>query len=114
MDLEPAQQEGFQKLKAEIATLTVLAHHYVSVDSKISADPSSHGLGAILLQLHKGTWRPVALLQVYYLTLNADMLQLRKSPWACDRFSEFVLGKLIHLETDHKLLILILGKKSLL
>ena len=30
----PAQQEAFEKLKAEIATLRVLAHYDVTVDTK--------------------------------------------------------------------------------
>ena len=33
--------------------------------------------------------------------------------WACERFSEYVLGKQIQLETDHKPLVPILGNKSL-
>ena len=38
---------------------------------------------------------------------------IEKEALACEGFSEFMLGKLIHLETDHKPLIPILGKKSL-
>ena len=49
----PAQQEAFEKLKAEIATPTVLAHYDVLADTKIRSDTSS---GAVLLRLHKGTW----------------------------------------------------------
>ena len=33
--------------------------------------------------------------------------------WACEKFSEYVLGKEIELETDHKPLVPLLGKKSL-
>jgi len=113
----PAQQEAFEKLKAEIATPTVLTHYDVLADTKISADASSHGLGAVLLQLHKGTWRPVAFAsrslsdtESRYASIEKEALALT---WACERFSEFVLGKPIHLETDHKPLIPILGKKSL-
>ena len=56
----PAQQEAFEKLKAEIATLRVLPHYDVIADTKISADTSSYGLGAVLLQYHSDTWKPVA------------------------------------------------------
>ena len=33
--------------------------------------------------------------------------------WACERFSEFIHGKVIQLETEHKPLVPIMGKKSL-
>ena len=52
--------EAFEKLKAEIATSRVLSHYSIDADTKISADASSHGLGAILVQLHNGEWKPIA------------------------------------------------------
>ena len=60
MDLGTSPTRRFKKLKAEIATPTALAYYDVLADTKYSADASSHGLGAVLLQLYKGTWRPVA------------------------------------------------------
>ena len=33
--------------------------------------------------------------------------------WACEKFSDYILGKPILLETDHKPLVPILGSKSL-
>ena len=45
-----------------------------------------------------------------YASIEKEALALT---WVCERFSEFVLGKLIHLGTDHKPLIPLLGKKSL-
>ena len=55
-----AQHEAFKKPKAEIATPRVLSHYSVDADTKISADASLHGLGAILLQLHNGEWKSIA------------------------------------------------------
>ena len=33
--------------------------------------------------------------------------------WACDRFAQYIMGVHIHLETDHKPLIPLLGQKLL-
>ncbi len=35
------------------------------------------------------------------------------STWACEKFSDFILGKHIDLETDHKPLVPLLGSKNL-
>ena len=72
-----AQQEAFEKLKAEIATPRVLAHYDVTADIKISADASSYGLGAVLLQSQSDTWKPVAF-TLRSLTTSVDMLRLKK------------------------------------
>ena len=113
----PAQQETFEKLKSEIATPRVLAHYDVTADTKISADASSYGLGAVLLQSQSDTWKPVAFTSRSLTDTERTYAQIEKEAlaltWACERFSEYVLGKQIHLETDHKPLVPILGNKSL-
>ena len=56
----PPQQESFEKVKAEIATPQVLAHYDVTAETKVCADASSYGLGAVLLQKQGELWKPVA------------------------------------------------------
>ena len=79
---------------------------------------SSYGLGAVLLQLHKDDgWRPVAFASRALTETEARYAQIEKEAfaltWACEKFSDYILGKPILLETDHKPLVPILGSKSL-
>ena len=114
---EHAQQEAFEKLKTELATPRVLSHYSIDADTKVSADASSHGLGAVFLQLHNGEWKLIAFASRSLSDTERRYAQIEKEAlaltWACEKFSEYVLGKEIELETDHKPLVPLLGKKSL-
>ena len=113
-----AQEESFKKLKEELSSPRVLALHDTSAKTKISADASAYGLGAVLLQQQDDEkWRPVAFAsrtmneaELRYAQIEKEALALT---WALEKFSEYVLGKVVCLETDHKPLIPLLGQKSL-
>ena len=108
----PAQEEAFVKVKAELTTHTVLALYDPQADAKISADASSHGLGAVLLQKNRQEWRPVAYASHAMSETKSRYSQIEKealaTTWAC-----YVLGKHISIETDHKPLVSLLGSKHL-
>ena len=55
-----AQDEALAKVKLELTKPIVLALFDVNADLKISANASSYGLGAVLLQNNKSSWQPVA------------------------------------------------------
>jgi len=52
------QDTGFTHIKEEMTKL--LAHYDVNPGLKISADASSYGLGAVLLQKDSQLWHPIA------------------------------------------------------
>ena len=111
-------EDATQKLKDEICSQRILAHYDVNAKTKISADASVYGLGAVLLQSQDGvTWRPVTFAlrslnetEMRYTQIEKEALALM---YACEKFSDYVLGKPVLLETDHKPLVPILGSKSL-
>ena len=113
----PAQEEAFAKVKAELTAHTVLALYDPQADTKISADASSHGLGAVLLQKTKQEWRPVAYASRAMSETETRYAQIEKEAlaitWACEKFSTYILGKHISIETDHKPLVPLLGSKHL-
>ena len=78
---------------------------------------SAYGIGTVLMQQQQGTWRPVAFAsrtlneaETRYTQIEKEALALT---WALEKFAEYVLGKCVILETDHKPLVPILGRKSL-
>jgi len=111
-------EEAFCKLKEEISSPRVLAHYDINAKTKISADASAYGLGAVLLQCqdnHK--WKPVAFSSCSLNETETQYAQIEKEAlalvWSCEKFSDYVLGKPILLETDHKPLVPLLGNKRL-
>ena len=77
--------------------------------TKISADASSHGLGAVLLQKNQQEWRPVTYASRAMSETETRYAQIEKEvlaiTWACEKFFTYILGKHISIETDHQLLI---------
>ena len=54
-----SQDQAFKSVKDELSKQTTLALYDPAAESKVSADASSYGLGAVLLQLCDTNWRPV-------------------------------------------------------
>ena len=113
----PAQAKAFDDIKAEISKQTTLALYTLDAPTKISADASSHGLGAVLLQQFNSQWKPVAFASRSMTETERRYAQIEKealaTTWACEKFASYILGKSITIETDHKPLVPLLGTKSL-
>ena len=114
----PQQQQAFEQIKTELTTPPGLALYDPNADTLVSADSSSYGMGAALLQRRNETdWKPVAYASRALSNTEQRYAQIEKealaTTWACERFSEFLIGKDFHIETDHKPLVPLLGSKSL-
>ncbi|CAB4038732.1 Transposon Ty3-G Gag-Pol poly, partial [Paramuricea clavata] len=103
----PAQQEAFGKLKVELSSTPVLAYYDPSKKTILSADASSYGLGAVLLQEQEnGERKPIAYTSRSMTSTEQCYAQIEKealaTTWACEKFNDYILGKDILIETDHK------------
>ena len=84
----------------------------------ISADASSYGLGAVLLQQNKqNIWKPIAYASRSMTETERRYAQIEKealaTTWACEKFTTYVLGKQIVIQTDHKPLVPLFSTKNL-
>ena len=85
---------------------------------KIAADASSYGLGAVVLQEEEpGVWKPVSFISRSMTATEAKYAQIEKEAlavtWACERSSNYIIGKAITVETDHKPLVPLLPNHTI-
>ena len=110
----PSQSRAFKQVKQELSKPASLALYDPEAQTKISADASSYGLGAMLLQQVDGAWKRVAYASRLMSETERRYTQIEKEAlaitWACDGF---ILGKHIEIETDCKPLVPLLGEKHL-
>ena len=112
------QQKAFNMVKERIAKASTLAYYDVKVPTIVSADASSYGLGAVLLQKQNSTLVPIAFASRSLSDTERGYAQIEKeclaAVWACEKFSQYLVGlPSFQLETDHKPLVPILMTKDL-
>lgn len=114
---ETPQRQAFNATKAALTSTPTLAFYDPSAETKISADASSFGLGAVLSQQAEDGWHPVAYASRSLTPTEKRYAQIEKEAlaamWASERFSDYVTGKRFILETDHKPLLSLLGSKDI-
>ena len=113
-----AQQQAFDRIKAELSSSPVLALYNPNYDTCVSSDASSFGLGAVIRQKQpSGEWQPVAYQSRAMTPTEQRYSQIEKEAlgitWACERFSHYLLGSTFSIETDHKPLVPLLSSKPL-
>ena len=111
------QEIAFKKLKSQLASAPALAYFDKAAPTKVIADASPVGLGAVLVQHQGGVDRPV-----YYASRSLSPVERRYSQtekealalvWACERFHLYLFGlQEFCLITDHKALEVIYSPRS--
>ena len=90
-----------------------------TLETIVSADVSSFGLGAVLRQRQSEdkVLRPVAYISRVLSDTKKNYAQIEKEAltvtWACERFQNYLLGLHFQIETDHKPLVPLLSNKPL-
>ena len=112
------QEEAFNKAKIILSSTPVLALFNPNLNTVVSSDASSFRLGAVLLQTQRdGFRRPVAYISRAMTSTEQRYVQVEKEAlaltWACECFSDYLVGMVFHCETDHKPLILLQSTKNL-
>ena len=108
----PEHKKEYNELKKLLSSQPMIQFFTLQLPIKISCDTSKKGFGAILVQQHEDQWLPVAYAsrarrdtQSRYARIEALAIQ-----FACDQFHQYVYGRPVQLETNHKLLVVILKK----
>lgn len=112
-----AQQRAFDQLKNDLTSPPVLTLSDPNKELKLSADASSYGLGAVLLQKEEEQWKPVAYASRAMTETEQRYDQVEKEAlgviWGYKRFRDFLIGRHFAIETDHKPLVSLLGHQAL-
>jgi len=76
-----SQTDSFNKIKAELASSQILAWYNPTTDTKLVADASAYGLGAVLLQKHESDWKPVVYASKSMTETETRYAQIEKRLW---------------------------------
>ena len=105
---EEQQTRSFQKVKTLIAkaNTTLLRYYDRNLPVTAQADASLRGLGACLIQKHKGEDQPIAFTsksltdaETRYANIERELLAI---VFACQHFSTYLLGRSFIADSDHK------------
>ena len=115
---EEAQEQAFIAVKAALTASPVLALFNLNLDMVLSADASSFGLEAVLLQQQASReLQPVAYISRAMTSTEKHYAQIEKEAlaftWACEHLSDYLVGLCFNIYTDHKPLVPLFSTNSL-
>ena len=96
------QMESFKKIKQLVSQAPVLQYYDVNKPVTIQCDASGKGLGAVLLQDNKPVCydsRALTDIETRYAPIETEMLAV---VFACRKFHQYIYGRSVVIETDHK------------
>ncbi|XP_064476830.1 uncharacterized protein K02A2.6-like [Ornithodoros turicata] len=112
----PATQKEWSHLKQALTTAPLLALFDLHKPTKVATDASRVGLGAPPFQKHQQGWRPVAYASRVLSESETRYSQIEKEAlgivFGMEKFHDFVYGRQILVETDHRPLLAI-SKKAI-
>ena len=110
------QKQSFAKLKQHLTEAETLGYFDVSAKTRVIAEASPYGIGAVLVQLQNNEQRVIT-----YASRSLTQVERRYSQterealalvWACEKFHAYIYGLDFELVTDHKQLEAIFSPKS--
>ena len=112
------QETAFKEIKKLLTSTDVLTHYDPSAKCIIAADASHYGIGAVLLHEDAaGRRRPIFYAsrsltdtEKRYAVIEKEALA---ATWACEKFTDYILGTSFLLETDHRPLVPLLSTTDL-
>ena len=113
------QQKAFKDIKQKIAEAGVLAYFDTKLETLVSADASSYGIGGCLMQKGQdGELRPVAFCSRRLTSAESRYAQIEKeylaAAWACEKFHGYLYGlQRFSLLTDHKPLVPLINSRNI-
>ena len=104
--------------KSALTKSPALALFDPNLETTVSADASSYGLGAVLLQTQaNGERRPVTYVSSSMTPTESRYAQIEKEAlaltWTCERYSDYLIGLQFKIETNHKPLVPLFSSKLL-